>query len=117
RRQKAPFDAAAQGMRAGPPLTVYVSQEGHASLDKGMVFLGMGRNQLRKIAVTEDFTIDLQALETQVIEDQRNGYRPICVVGNGGTTNTGAVDPLEAIADFCEKQQLWFHVGISCLHC
>src|SRR5262249_35568377 len=66
RRQKAAFDAAALGMRAGPPVTVYVSREGHASLEKGMVLLGMGRNQLRKISVAEDFTIDLEALERQV---------------------------------------------------
>src|SRR6266581_524770 len=54
RKQKAQFDAASLGMRGGPPVTVYVSQEGHASLEKSMVLLGMGRNQLRKIAVLDD---------------------------------------------------------------
>src|SRR5713101_6083253 len=57
RKQKAEIDAASLGMRGGPPVTVYVSQEGHASLEKSMVLLGMGRNQLRKIAVLDDFTI------------------------------------------------------------
>jgi aromatic-L-amino-acid decarboxylase len=95
RKRKAQFDAASLGMRGGPPVTVYVSHEGHASLEKSMVLLGMGRNQLHKIAVLEDFTIDVKALEKQVIEDRKNGYHPICVVGNAGTTNTGAVDPLE----------------------
>jgi glutamate/tyrosine decarboxylase-like PLP-dependent enzyme len=110
RRQKAPFDAASLGMRGGPPVTVYVSSEGHASLEKSMLLLGMGRNQLRKIAVRDDFTMDLPALEEQVNEDRKNGYHPICVVGNAGTTNTGAVDPLDALAGFSRKQELWFHV-------
>ena len=113
RKQKAPFDAAALGMRGGPPVTVYVSQEGHASLEKGMALLGMGRNQLRKIAVRDDFTINLEALEQQVAEDRNNGCHPICVVGNAGTTNTGAVDPLDALAEFCRKQDLWFHVDAA----
>jgi glutamate/tyrosine decarboxylase-like PLP-dependent enzyme len=113
RKQKAQFDAASLGMRGGPPVTVYVSQEGHASLEKSMMLLGMGRDQLRKIAVLDDFTIDLEALEKQVREDVRNGYQPICVVGNAGTTNTGAVDPVDALAEFCQKQNLWFHVDAA----
>jgi aromatic-L-amino-acid decarboxylase len=113
RKQKAQFDAASLGMRGGPPVTVYVSQEGHASIEKSMVLLGMGRNQLRKIAVGDDFTVDLEALEKQVTEDRKNGYQPICVVGNAGTTNTGAVDPLDALAEFCQKQELWFHVDAA----
>src|SRR5262249_47615933 len=113
RKQKAPFDTASLGMRGGPSVTVYVSQEGHASLEKGMVLLGMGRSQLRKIPVLDDLIVDLQALEKQVSEDRKNGYHPICVVGNAGTTNTGAVDPLDALAEFCRKQELWFHVDAA----
>jgi aromatic-L-amino-acid/L-tryptophan decarboxylase len=52
-------------------------------------------------------------LETQVAEDRANGYRPICVVGNAGTTNTGAIDPLGALAEFCQEQKLWFHVDAA----
>jgi aromatic-L-amino-acid decarboxylase len=101
RRQKAPFDAGVLGMTAGPPLTVYVSREGHASLDKAMALLGMGCEHLRKIPVLDDFTIDLKALEQQVRADRANGYHLICGVGNAGTINTGAVDPLNALAEFC----------------
>jgi aromatic-L-amino-acid decarboxylase len=95
---------------AGSPLTVYVSREGHASIDKSMALLGMGRGQLRRIAVLDDFTMDLEALAQQVTADRANGYHPICVVGNAGTVNTGAVDPLAALAEFCRTQGLWFHV-------
>jgi aromatic-L-amino-acid/L-tryptophan decarboxylase len=113
RKQKSQFDVASLGMREGPVVTVYVSQEGHASIEKSMILLGMGRNQLRKIAVLDDFTLDLEALQKQVSEDRNDGYHPICVVGNGGTTNTGAVDPLDALGEFCRKQELWFHVDAA----
>jgi glutamate/tyrosine decarboxylase-like PLP-dependent enzyme len=113
RRQKAQFDAASLGMRGGPSVTVYVSKEGHASIEKNMALLGMGREQLRKIAVLDDFTIDLEALEKQLAEDRGNGYHPICVVGNAGTTNTGAVDPLDALAEFCQKHDLWLHIDAA----
>jgi aromatic-L-amino-acid/L-tryptophan decarboxylase len=113
RKQKAPFDADVLGMRGGPPVTVYVSREGHASLEKSMRLLGMGRGQLRKIAVLDDLTIDLEALEQQVTADRANGHHPICVVGNAGTINTGAVDPLDALAAFCRAQGLWFHVDAA----
>lgn len=113
RQQRAGFDAASVGMCGGPQLTAYVSREGHASVDKAMSLLGMGRNQLRRIAVNDDFTIDLDALKKRVSEDRKTGFRPICVVGNAGTTNTGAVDPLEALADFCRGQDMWFHIDAA----
>jgi aromatic-L-amino-acid decarboxylase len=113
RKHTSQFDTASLGMHAGPLLTVYVSEEGHASIEKSMDLLGMGRKQLRRITVKDDFTIDVGALEKQVAEDRRNGYRPICVVGNAGTTNTGAVDPLNALADFCHEQELWFHIDAA----
>ena len=113
RKHKAPFDSDSLGMRGGPPLTVYASQEVHASVDKAMTILGMGRDQMRKLAVRDDFTMDLDALERQVSKDRDNGCHPICVVGVAGTTNTGAVDPLNPLADFCQAQGLWFHVDAA----
>lgn len=113
RSQKGEFDAASFGMRGGPPLTAYASQEVHASVDKAMMILGMGRNQLRKVAVRDDFTIDLDALERRVSEDRNKGFHPICVVGVAGTTNTGAVDALNALADFCAEKGMWFHVDAA----
>ena len=113
RKHKARFDADALGARGGPPLTVYISSEGHASIEKNMALLGMGRNQLRKVAVHDDFRINMDALERQVVDDRRNGYEPICVVGNAGSTNTGSVDPLDTLAEFCRDHNLWFHVDAA----
>ncbi len=113
RKVKAPFDVAAQGLKAGPPLTVYVSEEGHSCLDKSLDLLGIGKNQLRKIPVKEDFTIDMEKLEERILLDKSEGFYPLCVIGNGGTVNTGAVDPLDLLADVCSKYDIWFHVDAA----
>jgi len=86
--------------------------ETHASSEKAMALLGLGRRQFRRIAVRDDFTIDVDALARRVAADREQGCRPICVIGNAGTTNTGAVDPLDALATFCESERLWFHVDV-----
>lgn len=107
---KAPFDVREEGLRAGPPLTVYVSVEGHSALEKSAILLGLGRRQLRKVATRADFTIDVDALREMVQRDRAEGAHPTCVIGNAGTVNTGAVDPLDALADVAEEEGLWFHV-------
>jgi aromatic-L-amino-acid/L-tryptophan decarboxylase len=70
----------------------------------------MGSASLRKIPVKDDFTIDLNALEQAIAEDRAAGSRPICIIGTAGTINTGAVDDLNALADLCAREDLWFHV-------
>jgi aromatic-L-amino-acid decarboxylase len=54
--------------------------------------------------------MDLPALRKAVMTDRKEGLRPFCVVGSAGTVNTGAVDPLDELADFCAEQGLWLHV-------
>ena len=59
---------------------------------------------------TPNFQIDLAALDRAIVADRAAGHRPICVVGNAGTVNTGATDDLVALADCCAREGLWFHV-------
>ena len=113
RARRAPFDVRVKGAAAGPPLTVYVSAAGHSCLDKAVDMLGLGTEQLRKVPVGEDDTIDLDSLTRILTADRAAGKHPICVVGNGGTVNSGAVDPLDALADLCEREALWFHVDAA----
>lgn len=111
RNTKAGFDVRELGMQASPqPLTVYASSEIHSSNQKAVELLGLGSTGLRKVPVNDDFTIDLNALETILAADRAAGYRPICIIGSAGTVNTGAVDDLNALADLCKREDLWFHV-------
>jgi aromatic-L-amino-acid/L-tryptophan decarboxylase len=89
---------------------LYASSETHASIDKAVGLLGLGRRSLRKIPVDARHRIRLDALEERIAADRAAGRRPIAVVGNAGTVNTGAVDDLAALADMCEREGLWFHV-------
>ena len=110
RSAKAGFDIRAEGGKAGPQLTVYASTEVHSCNQKAVELLGLGSKHLRRIPVREDYTIDLAALKQAIAADRETGYRPICVIGSAGTVNTGAIDDLNAIADLCREQDLWFHV-------
>ncbi len=91
-------------------LTVYASQEGHSSLRKAVEVLGLGEASLRLIRTTDDYTIDLEALRRTLAHDRAHGMRPFCIVATAGTVNTGAIDPLAALADVCERERLWLHV-------
>lgn len=111
RNQKTGFDVREQGMQHAPQtLTVYASTEVHSCNQKAIELLGVGNKNFRKIPVDADFRMDLEALASAIAADRKAGRRPICVIGNGGTINTGAVDDLDALADLCEREDLWFHV-------
>ncbi len=111
RTAKAGFNVRENGMHAAPQeLTVYASTEVHSCNQKAVELLGIGNRNFRKIPVNDDFTINLDALRQTISADRAAGYRPICVVGSAGTVNTGAIDDLNALADLCRDEDLWFHV-------
>ena len=91
-------------------LTVYASDQVHSCVDKAVDLLGIGTNQLRKLESGPDFRIPVDGLEAAIAADRRAGFRPAIVVGNAGTVNTGAIDPLDRLADVCAREKLWFHV-------
>lgn len=93
----------------GQPI-LYASAEAHHSLDKSAGLLGLGRKALRRISITDRIQLDTRRLEARIAEDYANGYKPFCVVGTAGTTNSGAIDDLEALAGICRRYGLWFHV-------
>ncbi len=111
RHAKAGFDVRKEGLTAaGARMTVYCSEEAHSSLTKAVELLGLGRDSLRRVPADETRRIDVAALREAVARDRRDGLLPICVVGVAGTTATGAVDDLHALADLCAEERLWFHV-------
>jgi glutamate/tyrosine decarboxylase-like PLP-dependent enzyme len=111
RNARAGFNVRETGMQASPQkLTVYASAEVHSSNQKAVELLGLGNQYFRKVPVKADYTIDLAALERAIVADREAGFRPICVIGNAGTINTGAIDDLSALADLCAREDLWLHV-------
>ena len=111
RNVKAGFDVRAEGLvGAQRPLIYYSSVEVHSSNQKAVELLGLGSGALRQIRVNERYQVDIPALQVQIAADRALGLQPVCIIGNAGTINTGAVDDLAALADLCEREGLWFHV-------
>jgi glutamate/tyrosine decarboxylase-like PLP-dependent enzyme len=111
RQARAGFDVRAEGLQgAHPLLTVYCSTETHSSVHRAVELLGLGSRALRLIPVDADYRIDIDALRTTIASDRAAGMRPIAVVGNAGTVNTGAIDNLEALATLARAEGAWLHV-------
>jgi aromatic-L-amino-acid/L-tryptophan decarboxylase len=91
-------------------LRFYASTEVHSCIQKALELLGLGANSLCKIQTDAAYRIDPLALAAQVAADRRAALLPCAVIGTAGTINTGAVDDLDALAEFCAREQLWFHV-------
>lgn len=92
---------------------LYVTEERHWSADRAAKIMGLRAKQLRPVPVDEQFQMSITALQDLVGRDRRAGLYPWAVVANGGATNTGAVDPLEELADVCTAERLWFHVDAA----
>jgi aromatic-L-amino-acid decarboxylase len=111
RNTKAGFDLRREGLQAAPRrMVLYASNEIHSSVQKAVELLGLGREALRLVPVNDNFQIDLEALKTTIAQDRKDGHQPFCVVGAAGTTNTGAIDDLQALADICQHEDLWLHI-------
>ncbi len=93
-----------------PAMIAYASDQVHSSVQRCMEQLGLGSDNLRKVPTDDAFRMDVDALKDMIAADRAAGLRPFAVVASAGTTNTGAIDPLNAIADVCEDTGIWFHV-------
>lgn len=110
RNIKAGYDIRTKGFQPNHKMVVYASTEVHSCNQKALELLGMGTESLVKIPVNPDYTINIDALQQQIRQDRAAGLHPICVIGTSGTVNTGAIDDLNALADLCEEENLWFHI-------
>ena len=120
RVRRAGWDVRSEGTAGRPALTAYVSSEAHSCIDRSAELVGLGAANLRKIPVDDGFRVDLVALEKSIHADIEAGCKPFCLVGNAGTVNTGAVDPLHSMADIAARHDMWFHVdgaygALACL--
>jgi aromatic-L-amino-acid decarboxylase len=101
------------GRKDLPLLRVYVSEQAHSSIEKGVITLGLGQRALRKIQTDSEFRMDTMALAAAIEEDKHNGVVPFCVVATVGTTSTSSIDPVEEIVPICEEHAMWLHVDAA----
>jgi aromatic-L-amino-acid decarboxylase len=94
-------------------IRVYCSEQTHSSVEKAVKICGIGRKNLVKVSVREDFSMDPEKLKDAIDRDKINGYIPCCVVATIGTTGTTAIDPLRAIGEICHKNDIWLHVDAA----
>src|SRR5204862_3104743 len=83
---------------------------GHSCLQKAAEILGLGAELIHTVGVDDDRRMDPRALRAAVAADRAAGRRPFCVAASAGTVSTGAIDPLDALADLCAAERLWLHV-------
>jgi aromatic-L-amino-acid decarboxylase len=105
--------AAAREQRLGTDIrsgVLYVSSQSHHSITKAARLAGIAHDRVRTIAVDDDFRMRVDALQAAIASDRAAGLKPFMVFSTAGTTNTGAVNPIDAVAELCTREALWHHV-------
>jgi len=112
RRARAPWDVRSDGMAAGEarPLRVYGSAETHTWVQKATDLFGLGTAAIRWVETDREQRLLVPALRELIAEDRAAGAVPLLVIGTAGSVSTGAVDPLDEIAEVCRDEEIWFHV-------
>ena len=96
-----------------PRLRVYTSTHAHSSVDKAVLTLGLGHENVVHIETDAEFRMNVDALDAAVREDRARGYLPLATVATVGTTSTTSIDPVPAIAAVCKREGMWLHVDGS----
>jgi aromatic-L-amino-acid decarboxylase len=111
RDEFAGVDVNVEGVQASRfRLVAYASDEAHSAVRRALMVLGLGSAALRRVPSGPDYRLRVEDLEDRIDEDVGLGLRPFCIIGSCGTVNTGAIDPLEAMADLAARRKLWFHI-------
>ena len=92
---------------------IYASDQTHSSVLRAARLIGFRPEQVRSLPTDDRYRLSLEALRAAVAEDELAGRRPLILAANAGTTNTGSVDPLPALAGFCRERGLWLHVDAA----
>lgn len=115
-RERCGHDIRARGIAGRPDVAihrVYASVQAHSSIEKAMVVLGLGEDNVVRVACDASFRMDVAALRTAIRADLDAGRRPMAVVTTVGTTSTASVDPVVEIADVCHEHGVWLHVDAA----
>ncbi|MDE2828570.1 MAG: aminotransferase class I/II-fold pyridoxal phosphate-dependent enzyme [Gemmatimonadota bacterium] len=100
---------------AGHPerATVYMSDQSHSAHIRAARIIGIRPECIRLTPSDDLFRLDMDALAQAVADDRAAGFKPIAVCANAGTSSTGTIDPIEAMADYCEVEDIWLHVDAA----
>jgi aromatic-L-amino-acid decarboxylase len=96
-----------------PLLRVYVSEQSHSSIEKGVIALGLGQRSLCKIPTDAEFRMDVAELKRAIEGDKAKGHVPFCIVATVGTTSTSSIDPVPDIIPIGEAHAMWLHVDAA----
>ncbi len=96
-----------------PRLVMYCSDQAHSSVARAAWIAGIPRGNVRAVESDARFRLRVDVLNAAIARDRAAGLQPFLVVGNGGATNTGAVDPLREIADVAAREKLWYHIDAA----
>ena len=113
RRARFGAEVLERGVRACPPVAVYVGVGAHSCVAKALRVLGHGDASLRRVAEGADGRMDADALDAAIGVDVAAGTAPLAVVGTAGSVNLGAYDDLAGLADVCARRGVWFHVDAA----
>jgi len=92
---------------------IYISQQAHHSLQKAIRIAGLNECILRDVKLDAAYRIDAKELEKLIKKDKKNGLNPWLIIASAGTTDVGAIDPLDEIGDIAIRHKLWFHVDAA----
>jgi aromatic-L-amino-acid decarboxylase len=104
------IDVGRDGLPGDVRAVLYASSESHHSVQRAAAVLGLGRGGVRAVPVDGTQRLDVAALEQLLQADVSAGVLPVAIVANAGTTNTGAVDPINAIAELAGRHGVWLHI-------
>lgn len=106
--EKIGHDPAADGVNR--PVRVYASQECHHTIQRSGGVLGVGRRAIRLVDCDNEGRMRIDLLQKAILEDKAAGILPMAIVANAGTTNTGAIDPLQRIGEIAKEHSIWYHI-------
>ncbi|PHS73784.1 MAG: pyridoxal-dependent decarboxylase [Cycloclasticus sp.] len=101
-------DVAADGVQR--VCRVYATEQSHHTIHRSVAVLGMGRNAMVNIPLDDNMRMSADALRKQLLIDKALDALPVAIVVNAGSTNTGAIDPLQEIGEIAREHNIWFHI-------
>jgi aromatic-L-amino-acid decarboxylase len=93
-----------------PVFRIYASEQAHSSAEKAAIALGLGQENVQRVATDAAFRMEVNALRERVARDVRNNFKPMAVIATVGTTSTASVDPVPEIAKVCGENKMWLHI-------